>query len=259
MKIRSLLALSALALFGVAQAQFRDLNDASKGEGTFYQGGSGTRRIDRASVRLLQNKQFTLTVSGQRTGTFTGVWDMSGSRDVLLNIKTVNGISRNVSGRGHLTLTGGFQVTNFELDGEVERSSFRIRYDAQLSEGGWGGSGSGSGGDWGSIGGMRDYRDTVRGRGTMTIDGRRSNLEFAQIDVRSNGRFTIRVKGEKDVTFEGTASRQGRNDFKLRITKGFSRPVTGDGSISVRPDGTTRSLTLDGRADGKRYRIQVSD
>jgi len=259
MLIKSIVTLVAVATFGVASAQFRDLNDSSKGEGTYYQGGSGTRNIDRATVRLLQNKQFTVTVSGQRTGTFTGVWDLSGNRDVHLNIKTINGVSRNVSGRGHITLTGGLQVTNMELDGEVERNSFRVRYDAKVGNSGPGWGGSGNSNDWGSVGGMRDFRDTIRGRGTMTIDGNRSDLEYAQIDVRSNGKFTIRVKGDKDVTFEGTASRQGQNDFKLRITRGFSRPVTGDGSISVRPDGTTRSLTLDGRADGKRYRIQVND
>ncbi|MBW7927797.1 MAG: hypothetical protein H3C58_06880 [Fimbriimonadaceae bacterium] len=241
-----------LALVGVAvqvSAQHRPINDSSKGEGTYYHGGSGTRNIDRATVRLLNNNQFIITVSGQRTGTFAGTYDMSGSR-ALLNVKTVNDNRHRVSGRGVINLTGGMQVTSLEMDGEIDRDTFRVRYDAHVNSGGpgWGGGGSND----------RDFSGSLRRRGTFTIDGRRSDIASVDVTVR-DGKLMIRVKGEKSVDFAGTARRQGQNDYTIRIERGFSRTASGSGSISVRPDGRLRSVDFSGRADGKSYRVQVSD
>lgn len=241
-----------LALVGaVAQvsAQFRPINDSSKGEGTYYHGGSGTRKIDRATVRLLNNKQFVITVSGQRSGTFAGTYDISGSR-ALLNVKTVNDNRRHVSGRGMIVLTGGMQVTSLEMDGEIERDSFRVRYDAHVRSNspGWSDGNSDD----------RDFSGSLRRRGTFTIDGRRSDIDSVEVTVR-DGKLLIRVRGEKSVDFAGTARRQGQNDYTIRIERGFSRSASGSGSISVRPDGRLRSVDFAGRSDGKGYRVQVSD
>lgn len=231
-------------------AQFRPINDSSKGEGTYYHGGSGTRSIDRATVRLLNNKQFLITVSGQRSGTFAGTYDLSGSR-ALLNVKTVNDNRHRVSGRGMIVLTGGMQVTNLEMDGEIDRNSFRVRYDAHVNSGGPG---------WrdDSNSNERDFSGSLRRRGAFTIDGRRSDIDSVEVTVR-DGKLMIRVKGEKNVDFSGTARRQGQNDYTIRIERGFSRSASGSGSISVRPDGRLRSVDFSGRSDGKGYRVQISD
>ncbi|MCW5941420.1 MAG: hypothetical protein KIS66_04265 [Fimbriimonadaceae bacterium] len=216
-------------------------NHRSRGRGVVE--FDGLDNVREAIVAMKGNGDFDIQFIGDIKVRVTGQWNRRGNGSTY-DLDVDRAFDRSGSrGTGTLTRDRDGSVRTIQMKGSANGRSFRIAFDSAAD-------------------GRPDYDDsfdaTIRGSGTLRVDRDSSRLDRADIAIRSDRTFVIKVDGQKDVVFKGRWTRNGR-DYSLTLTDGFSRRITGNGRVRMRDDRRVESIDMSGVADGRRFTVSVVD
>lgn len=98
-------------------------------------------------------------------------------------------------------------------------------------------------------------RDRVRGSGDFWFVGRRSNLNGAEVDIRTDGRVFVNFNAERSYTLVGRYTARRGSTLPFTIYDGLGRRnVTGNGIIFLSGDlRTVQRITINGSAENVRF------
>lgn len=254
---------------GGGSVPFEELNATSDGDGLFRVGDNQEDRIRRFTVELRRDRSAYLEMRTEReTHRLSGTWSPRSSNTVTLSIN--RGFNnRFTSGYGNVTFGSRNRFEGVELNGVTDNRRYSIDFRASGSGGGSGGSGGwgGSGGSGGNTsrpadgsfeGGIRAVNSTVNGRGSVTVDLKRSNLRRIDVDLRPGGSADIRVTGDRNFRMRGTWDHQrGSQGIRILLESGFedNQRIDGQGFIVLDRNRRVSKLDLSGKVGGKNFKI----
>lgn len=244
---RILLCLALVACSAISLAQLRQLNNAVTGEGRVIVGNHTNEKVDRATVDLRSNGDFTMTLQGNSRWQVAGRWRLAGANRCELDIEEAIGDS-NASGSGTVWLENMNTVREISINGRAMRDNLIVTFTAR--------GGGGGGGNWSSI----DMNQSRFGGGSYTsASGRTDNIHKVSVVLRRDGTAVITAYGDRTYVFSGHQTSADDRVIDVQIDRAEG-DFNADGRGYISRDGkvTFSRVEIAGRNGNRRYNLQFS-
>jgi hypothetical protein len=216
--------------------QMFDLRVAADGEGQFNFGREASRP-DRVSVDFRRDGRVFVVFDGDRQYTLVGRYNTQGNTQNI-TFEVFDGLGRrNVNGRGTITLSPDRrQLQRVNASGTADGQRYSLSFSSGM--------------------GMRD--EWVYGRGNYTIGRYRGEANTVRVMLNQNGRFTIRLDGDRSYEWNGDWRSAG-NTIQLTVDDVRNSDwAEGRGTIVIdRNTNRVQSLQLNGRADNEQFNLNI--
>lgn len=216
------------------------INYRHYGEGTFSTARGRTIQLWEIDARILPNRQFVITLSGQYSYSFQGTWTQRTANSLDLRIEQALG-DRRASGSGTLIYSSDRRaIQRLFVSGYANSDRFMAQFDGSRPFGGY----------------VLDLNRVVAGRGEIRDGGRRFAILAVEVVLRRDGRFTSRWRDDRgSFVFEGTYSLVRGDEVHLHVSGAFGRRATGQGALRLTRDGRSfTEMNLQARVENRDVR-----
>jgi hypothetical protein len=241
--------LTSLSIVGMGAAASANqiANIEESGRGSLTVNGNTAQRFRTAVVKLNSDHSALIQVYGTVNHGFHGTWTSTGTAGYTLNINDID--SRSGSATGYVRVApSGRDFSHLELTGNSAAigNNFTLKFDSSAAQG------------------MTSrYRGDMvdNGTGVLRIGNGQYDLRQIHLKMDPGGAMTLRLGGDRDVTYYGTWSMsKGRGDtVNLAVNRSATGSATGAGTAVLTSNRrSVAQIGLNGNDNGAQMSAQFS-